>query len=82
MKHGALSVSGGKMYLGWKLREMTFCLTWKETGGPPATPTQNAGSGSNLIGMGIAGTRQVDLDYGPEGLNAKFECPRELLYSY
>lgn len=79
VKHGSLSVSEGKVYLSWELREETFCLTWKEAGGPPATPPQNPGFGSKLIGMGIAGTREVELDYGTEGLIAKFECPRETL---
>ncbi|MBX7489580.1 PAS domain S-box protein [Qipengyuania sp. GH25] len=79
VKHGSLSVSVGKVFLSWKLREETFCLEWKETGGPPAINSESKGFGSKLIAMGIAGTREVDLDYAPEGLTARFECPRETL---
>ena len=79
VKHGSLSVPGGKVYLDWELLEENFCLTWKEAGGPPARKTEKRGFGSKLIAMGIAGTRQVDLTYGSEGLTAKFQCPRTTL---
>lgn len=79
VKYGALSVPDGKVFLSWELREETFCLEWKEAGGPPAAKPQNKGFGSKLIAMGIAGTREVELEYGEDGFSARFECPRETL---
>jgi PAS domain S-box-containing protein len=79
VKYGALSVPDGKVFLSWELREETFCLNWKETGGPPALKPERTGFGSKLIAMGIAGTREVELEYGEDGFSAHFECPRETL---
>lgn len=76
VKHGALSVPDGVVLVEWRIEEGSFCLSWREEGGPPARPSSRTGFGSRLIGMGIAGARHAELDYTDEGLRALFRCPR------
>lgn len=38
VKYGALSVDGGKVEVHWSIETDVFKLTWREVGGPPATP--------------------------------------------
>ncbi|MBD8551950.1 PAS domain S-box protein [Sphingomonas sp. CFBP 8764] len=76
VKYGSLSVPDGLVRIEWWVEEETFCLRWKEEGGPPARASTATGFGSRLIAMGIAGARQAKLDYTNEGLTAVFHCPR------
>jgi two-component sensor histidine kinase len=80
-KHGALSIEGGRLMVGWSVdmavepRELDF--TWTETGGPrvPADPPR--GFGSRLIERGIArelGGR-AKLTFAPEGLRFRLQAP-------
>lgn len=79
LKYGSLSVEGGKVEVRWALQGDAFRLTWRETGGPAAMAPERRGFGSRLIGMGIGGSRAVELDYLPDGLSAKFEAPLALI---
>jgi len=79
VKYGSLSVPDGLVQIEWWVKEETFCLSWKEEGGPPARASTATGFGSRLIGMGIAGARQARLNYTDEGLAAIFHCSRALL---
>lgn len=76
-KYGALSVSGGKVAIVWKLPDssdgpgINIDLTWRESGGPPIAHTQPIrGFGSKLIerliGKQFGGT--TTFDFAPEGL--------------
>ena len=79
VKYGSLSVPDGLVRVTWRAEGETFCLIWREEGGPPAHTSTRTGFGSRLIGMGIAGARQAELDYTEEGLQATFRCPRTSL---
>ncbi|WP_242140617.1 PAS domain S-box protein [Sphingomonas sp. TREG-RG-20F-R18-01] len=79
VKYGSLSVPQGFVRIEWCTDGDTFCLSWREEGGPPATASTRTGFGSRLIGMGIAGARQSNLDYTEAGLRAVFHCPRTSL---
>lgn len=65
MKYGALSSPDGKVEIRWQFRDGRFELTWRESGGPPVSPSARRGFGSKLIGMGINGSRDVQIDYAP-----------------
>ena len=69
-KYGALSVSAGRVVLGWAVARDVLSMSWRESGGPPVAPPQRRGFGSRLLKYGFAddpggGTQ---LDYAPEGL--------------
>lgn len=72
LKHGALSVDGGKATIRWECREADnfFHIVWRETGGPPVTPPTHTGFGTQLIDWvprhGLEA--QVSLDYRSDGL--------------
>jgi PAS domain S-box-containing protein len=78
MKHGALSVPGGHIRLDWTLHheaeEPMLVMRWAERGGPPAREPERRGFGSRIIRMGLTGAGDVELDYGAEGLTARFSA--------
>jgi two-component sensor histidine kinase len=51
VKHGALSLSGGKLLVSWRKElDGSLHLTWDETGGPPIlAPPKNTGFGATLM---------------------------------
>jgi two-component system, chemotaxis family, CheB/CheR fusion protein len=71
-KHGALSVSTGRVDVAWHVRSLNgtrdLHLTWAETGGPPVQAPARRGFGSRLIEEGLAheldGTVRLDFDVG------------------
>ncbi|MFC3692519.1 sensor histidine kinase [Chenggangzhangella methanolivorans] len=79
MKHGALSVEGGRVSLSWKLEpgddQPELTMLWSESGGPEARQPTTRGFGSRLIRMGLVGTGGVELRYLPSGLKAEFRAP-------
>ncbi|RYF19730.1 MAG: PAS domain S-box protein [Oxalobacteraceae bacterium] len=79
VKYGALSVPEGVVSVTWGVEDECFFLSWLEEGGPAARPSSHTGFGSRLIGMGITGSRQADLDYTDRGLRASFRCARTAL---
>jgi two-component sensor histidine kinase len=80
-KHGALSVEGGRVAVGWSVdlaaETRTLDLTWTETGGPPVTTLPQRGFGSRLIEQGIARELggQAKLTFAPEGLRFRLLAP-------
>jgi two-component sensor histidine kinase/PAS domain-containing protein len=76
-KYGALSVENGRVILRWDVAETTLFLAWREAGGPPSVPPSRRGFGSVLIERGIAGSRDVQLNYGADGFAANFKAPLE-----
>lgn len=79
IKYGALSVDDGRVNVDWELVGDTFCLSWREVGGPSAVAPSRKGFGSVLIDRGIVGARDVRLTYGPAGFTAYFRVARERL---
>ncbi|NLR97024.1 PAS domain S-box protein [Rhizobium sp. P38BS-XIX] len=81
LKYGSLSVDDGRVDISWIIRGEEFELTWREVGGPPAFAPQRKGFGSRLIGLGVNGSRKVDLDYGDTGFFARFRASAASLTS-
>ncbi|UHS59764.1 sensor histidine kinase [Agrobacterium vaccinii] len=75
MKYGALSVDSGMVEVHWHMNDDTFVLEWREVGGPATAEPARKGFGSKLIGMGIDGSRNVEIVYGRSGLSARFQAP-------
>jgi len=67
VKYGALSNEGGRVQLDWELDDGSGCvrLCWRESGGPPVTPPERKGFGSQLIEKSLIGAK---IEYLPEGL--------------
>lgn len=86
IKYGALSIEIGRVQLNWRIdREAvdpSLLLEWIEEGGPPAFAPKKKGFGSRLIGMGLAGTGNAQLDYRKGGLRASFRAPLRLLAAH
>lgn len=83
VKHGSLSIERGRVTLTWWIDHAApkpaVVLTWKETGGPPATKPAVEGMGSRIIRMGLAGTGESMLDYTSSGFIAEFRAPLALV---
>jgi two-component sensor histidine kinase len=78
-KHGALSVPGGRIRVGWQVEDANrkLRLKWSENDGPPVTPPVTAGYGTKLIQSAIAYTLQgrVEHEYAPGGFQAEIVIP-------
>ncbi|GAA0638522.1 sensor histidine kinase [Brevundimonas lenta] len=79
-KYGALSAPDGRILVDWGVADQSspvLHLTWREIGGPPATPPTRRGFGSRLIERNIrhdlAG--EVKLEYAETGLCAELSVP-------
>ena len=80
-KHGALSAPEGRVRLWWQIEHAdegrVVRLCWQERGGPPVTPPQTTGFGTELIrrafGFELDGT--ADLAFEPEGLRLEASFP-------
>jgi PAS domain S-box-containing protein len=76
-KYGALSVSAGRVDVGWQFDGDIFAMSWTERNGPPVSPPERRGFGSTVIGMmaklSVGG--EVELDYAPSGLTWRLTCP-------
>ncbi|MBU0724097.1 MAG: sensor histidine kinase [Alphaproteobacteria bacterium] len=74
VKYGALSTDQGQVDIIWGIEgtgpDSLFHLTWQEQGGPPVTPPERLGFGSQLIKRSAASDfdGQVQMTYAPEGL--------------
>jgi two-component system CheB/CheR fusion protein len=75
-KHGALSSENGKVSLRWDLLgndSRQLRVVWQEHDGPPVSPPDQKGFGSELIQRGLPGA-VVDHAYLPDGV----ECTIDL----
>ncbi len=79
-KYGALSAPEGRVLVDWAVSDQlkpVLTLTWREVGGPPATPPERKGFGSRLIERNVrhdlAG--EVKLDYASSGFSAEISAP-------
>ena len=77
-KYGVLSGQDGRLAVRWRYELEGDCaIEWRESGGPPVTPPDRPGFGTQLIKRSIPfdlGGR-VRLDYLPDGLHATFHIP-------
>lgn len=82
MKYGALSTAGGEVTVRWGLEPIDgdecLRLRWIETGGPPVSPPERRGFGSQLIEQVLAQDfgGKANLCYAPQGL--QFELTTRL----
>lgn len=81
VKHGALSVAGGRVEVAWRLDEKAerprVTLVWKEMGGPPVRSPERRGFGSDLIEREVAMDLRgkTTLEYLPNGLLVTLAFP-------
>ena len=81
VKHGALSAPGGEIGVTWSLEKgpngrMYMACEWSEKNGPPVTPPERKGYGTDLIkGMSAQAGGAVELNYDPRGLTAMIKIP-------
>ena len=79
--HGALSVPGGRVAVGWRRDGDTVRLSWREEGGPAVVPPLHSGFGRDLlerlVGASLDGT--VALEFRPEGIVCDVSFPAHRL---
>ncbi len=77
LKYGALSVPGGRVELGWQIKDQYFCVDWIEQGGPVVAEPERHGFGTTLIRHIPARSleAEVTLDYARTGLRWHIRCP-------
>jgi len=82
MKHGALAREAGRIDVRWTLEDQGSArkldLRWTESGGPPGVgPPVRSGFGTMLIERGLEQGLggEVELNWRPEGLAARFVLP-------
>jgi PAS domain S-box-containing protein len=68
VKHGALSVAGGRVEIVWRVDGDAKRLEWRERGGPPANAPTRRGFGSTMIASLAKTGDGGALTYGPDGL--------------
>jgi two-component sensor histidine kinase len=80
-KYGALSLPEGRVRLSWQIEHADdgkrLRLRWEERGGPPVTPPQKTGFGTELTRRAfefeLGGT--ADLAFEPEGVRLEATFP-------
>lgn len=84
VKYGALSAHRGHVDVEWKIvDEDRLLLIWRESDGPPVSPPQQKGFGSNLIttvtGLQLGGT--VEIDWATDGIVVTANLPANVMRS-
>jgi two-component sensor histidine kinase/CHASE1-domain containing sensor protein len=77
-KYGALSLSGGKVSVHWRLvSESLVRIEWQESGGPPVPQQRGRGFGTDLIERIVAHELKtpVELDFDPAGVRCVLTIP-------
>lgn len=80
VKHGALSVSSGRVDVNWSLSngaEPRFFLSWEETGGPPVGKPERHGFGTTLIEKNLPSALggSVVREFRSQGMFCRAEAP-------
>jgi PAS domain S-box-containing protein len=77
-KYGALSVSGGRVHVDWKVAGERFIFEWRESGGPPVAEPQRRGFGTRLLERALSRELQgtASLVFRPDGLLFQIDAPR------
>jgi two-component sensor histidine kinase/CHASE1-domain containing sensor protein len=77
-KYGALSKTGGKVAVHWRLiAEALVRVEWQESGGPRVSSERGRGFGTDLIERIVAHELKnpVQLDFNPEGVRCVLTIP-------
>jgi len=77
-KYGALSKTGGKVAVHWRLIAQGLVrVEWQESGGPPVAPKRGRGFGTDLIERIVAHELKnpVELSFNPEGVRCVLTIP-------
>lgn len=76
-KYGALSNAGGRVIIRRApADEDRVAFEWRESGGPPVTPTDNKGFGTRLLQQVLRNQGgAVKFEFEPAGFHAHVECP-------
>lgn len=76
-KYGSLSSHDGRVSLIWTVDGVAglLRLDWAETGGPPASPPERTGFGSQLIDRGLSPRSRVSRTYSKSGFRAEITTP-------
>lgn len=76
-KYGSLSNESGRVEITWAVERDTFCMSWREIGGPVVTPAGAAGFGTTVLKRMTesALSGDVRIDYPPEGVVWQVRCP-------
>jgi two-component sensor histidine kinase len=81
VRHGALSVPGGRLSVLWRRDDGLVALEWRESGGPTVAAPGRNGFGrvllERLVGSSLGGT--VTMDFRPEGLVCSLRFPDDRL---
>jgi two-component sensor histidine kinase len=81
VKHGALSVPGGRLDVTWEHSDREVRFTWRESDGPKTGKPSRTGFGrvllERLVGASMDGT--VTLDFQQEGLVCTIRFPDDRL---
>lgn len=81
VKHGALSVPGGRVAITWARSDTSgaarLMLRWEERGGPPVRTPTKRGFGTRMIERGLAAELggSVRIDFAPQGLVCIVDAP-------
>jgi len=77
VKHGALSVLSGTVFLTWHRDADRLCLSWRESGGPMVAEPLHRGFGSTLIRESIPYELggSVALEFAPSGVECTITFP-------
>jgi PAS domain S-box-containing protein len=81
VRHGALSVYGGKVDVTWRVTgeavRRTLEFDWVESGGPAVAPPGRQGFGARLLDFVLPGQIQAKsrIDYRPEGVHVQCALP-------
>ena len=77
-KYGALSRTGGKVSVHWKLVSPALVrIEWQESGGPPVSPERGRGFGTDLIERIVAHELKnpVELEFASGGVRCVLTVP-------
>ncbi|MSU91017.1 PAS domain S-box protein [Rhodobacteraceae bacterium 2CG4] len=82
-KYGSLSTETGRVEISWAVDADTFCMSWRETGGPEVAEPETCGFGTTVLDAmtATAVSGEVSIDYAPAGLVWQLRCPLSALRS-
>jgi len=81
LKYGALSVTEGSVAIGWECTDTRFRMGWREHGGPPVSPPERSGFGTQLI-VEIPKRSldaEVDLHFEEQGIVWQLDAPAGII---
>lgn len=77
VRHGALSATGGRVTLDWRLEDGEVAIDWQEAGGPVAEAPRRRGFGLRMIERALASDlgAKVTMGFGGEGFRLAVRAP-------